>query len=86
MNEYPIEDLVVDGESEDEGMMTADGTNPPFALFSPDLQKNVGGPYAERKHAETAFEVMMQGGMIPYTSTFVIWTIGGKPSKWYDKD
>jgi hypothetical protein len=87
MKECPIENLIVDGESQDEGMMTADGTRPPFAIFSPDLQQNVGGPYAEREHANAALGIIKQAGMIPYTTGFsVTWTIDGKPSKWYDKD
>lgn len=30
---YPIENLIIDGESDDEGQMTADGTRPPFAFL-----------------------------------------------------
>jgi hypothetical protein len=86
----PVENLIVDGESQDEGVMTAADDDascgPPFALFSPDLQVNVGGPYATREHANAALELIKQGGMIPYTfGPHATWTIDGKPSKWYDK-
>jgi hypothetical protein len=83
---YPVENLVIDGESED-GAMAGDGQNPPFALFSPDLQRNVGGPYAKRKHAEKALKAIKQGLMVPYDSDAACsWTIDGKLSPWYDKD
>lgn len=87
-----IESLVIDGESVYDGTMGGmdkgeEGFRPPFALFSPDLQVNVGGPYASYDHAEAALDVMKRGGMVPYTDKpDVIWTVGGKPSVWYDKD
>ena len=82
MKECPIENLVIDGDSGD--AMMADGTRPPFALFSPDLQQNVGGPYAKRKHAKAALKLIKKGRMIPYTNFPCTWTIDGKPSKWND--
>jgi hypothetical protein len=87
-----IESLVIDGESVYDGTMGGmdkgeDNFRPPYALFSPDLQANVGGPYASYDHAEAAKEVMLKGGMVPYTNdSTVTWTVKGKPSSWYDKD
>lgn len=87
-----IESLVVDGESDEDNQMAGcdegeKGFHPPFALFSPDLQHNVGGPYAEREHAQQALDTMLKGGMVPYTDdSTVTWTVKGKPSRWYDKD
>jgi hypothetical protein len=62
------------------------GFRAPFALFSIDLQANVGGPYAKREHAQAALDTIKKGGMVPYTNNAVVWTVNGKPSKWYDKE
>ena len=79
----PIEDLVVDGDTEG-GAMDGDGTLPPFALFSPALQENVGGPYATRQHADAALDLIRQGRMVPYTNRPITWTVDGRPSRWYE--
>lgn len=84
-----IESLTIDGEKE--GTMQGcdrdePGFAPPFAIFSPDLQTNVGGPYASRDHASEAHSLMLAGVMVPYTDQPVSWTVGGKPSPWYDRD
>lgn len=88
--ESSIESLVIDGEWLDAGVMMEcsagdSGFIAPFALFSPDLQQNVGGPYASFDHAEAARQLMLKGDVIPYTTRAVTWTIKGKPSPWYDK-
>jgi hypothetical protein len=87
-----VESLIIDGEADESNQMQGcddgeAGFHPPFALFSADLQMNVGGPYAKRSHAEEALKVMKAGGMVPYTTNAeVIWTVNGQPSVWYDKD
>ncbi len=84
-----VESLVIDGEKDGsmQGCTAGErGFHAPFALFSPDLQANVGGPYALRSHAEDAKKVMMTGGMVPYTNNAVTWTVNGKPSEWYGWD
>ena len=73
-----VEDIVIDGTGED-GSMMGDGEKPPFALFSPNRQENVGGPYATREHADAALEAIRQGVMIPYTSGPCAWSLNGKP-------
>ncbi len=84
---YPVENIIIDGESDCEGTMCGmdkgeEGFHPPFALFSPDLQVNVGGPYASYDHAEAALELIKKGVMVPYTNRAnVIWTINGKPKR-----
>lgn len=84
----PVENLVIDGENEGGQMEGCDkgekGFHAPFAIFSPDLQVNVGGPYANREHAEAALQFIKDGKMVPYTNTAETWTVNGKPSVWYD--
>ena len=91
MDNIAIENLVIDGERDEDGMMGGcdegeAGFHAPFALFSPDLQTNVGGPYATREHAAAAHKAMLNGDMVPYTNQNVTFTVNGKPSLWYDKD
>ena len=62
-------EYIIDGENED-GQMSSDGQNAPFAIFCPELQCNVGGPYAERAHAEAALELIEKGVMMGYSSGF----------------
>lgn len=71
----PVEDIVIDGTNE-EGQMETGAANTPFALFSPTLQTNVGGPYAELNHAQAALDAIKSRKMLPYG--FCIWTIDGK--------
>lgn len=90
MKKVPVESLVIDGESDESGQMGACdghiGFHPPYALFSPDLQENVGGPYATYGHAEAALQLIVAGKMVPYTDKAgIVWTVGGKVSSWYDK-
>jgi hypothetical protein len=85
-----IESLVVDGEKDGtmQGYTPGErGFKPPFAIFSPDLQHNVGGPYASAKDALKAITLMRGGAMVPYTDdATVVWTVNGRPSEWYEKD
>lgn len=60
-----LDNVVVDGTAED-GTFQGDGELPPFALFSPDLQENIGGPYATREHAAAALTIMKQGIIRPF--------------------
>lgn len=64
-----IDNVVIDGTAED-GTFQGDGEQPPFALFSPDLQENIGGPYAEREHANAALGAMKAGIIRPFFSSF----------------
>lgn len=88
MRQVPVEDIVIDGESNESNQMATfcedEGFHAPFALFSPELQTNVGGPYATHAHAEAALEAIKAGNMVPYGPAQ--WTIDGKPSPWYEKD
>lgn len=82
------EELTIDGESDADGTMEGcdkdeEGFHAPFAIFSPDLQMNVGGPYAKRAHAAAALKLIQQGKMIPYTNEPVMWTVNDVLSKWY---
>lgn len=88
MRMLAIESLVVEGESNAENQMTLcdieQDFHPPFALFCPDLQCNVAGPFAAASHAYAAKETMLAGRMVPYDNhPSSIWTVGGKPSPWY---
>lgn len=76
-----IEELVIDGTGEDgsmEGVLPGERLDAPFAVFSPTLQCNVGGPYAKYKHAEQALNCFKSGKMLPYTQEPVIWTFKGE--------
>lgn len=90
MRNIAIENLVIDGESDAENQMSGcdsgKGFHAPFAIFSPDLQRNVGGPYASFQCASDALKAIQRGKMIPYTDAAVTWTIKGKPSRWYDAE
>lgn len=65
-----IDNVVIDGTQDGDmvTMMNGDTMEPPFALFSPDLQTNIGGPYATKEHAEAALALIKQGVMNPYLS------------------
>ena len=65
----PINNVVIDGMTEND-QWQGDGNFPPFALFSPDLQDYVGGPYAQRQHAEEALEAMKDGKIDPFLSSW----------------
>lgn len=70
----PLDNIVIDGTEfgEPDNDMVGDGPKPPFALFSPDLQCNIGGPYAEKAHAEAALQAMKDGKLNPYFPNFAI--------------
>ncbi len=86
-----VENIIIDGENKNDGNMEAcekgeKGFRAPFALFSPDLQANVGGPYAKREHAQAALNTMLKGQMVPYTNEVnLVWNVKRKPSKWYQE-
>lgn len=86
-----VESLLIEGESNESNQMEScdneQDCHPPFALFCPDLQRNVGGPYATAHHAYEAKEAMLRGKMVPYDSDpSVTWTAEGNPSPWYDRE
>lgn len=87
-----VESLVIDGEYESGEMAGCDlgdfGFRCPYALFSPELQCNVGGPYSSREHAASALQAMLEGKMIPFVFSssvhvVAVWTVTGAVSPWY---
>jgi len=62
--------LIVDGTAED-GTFQGDGESAPFAVFSPELQRNVAGPFATRAQAQAtadALTALMQWHTLPATA------------------
>ncbi len=64
----PLDNIVIDGT--ENGEFEGDATNPPFALFSPELQATIGGPYAKREHAEEALAMMREGVLNPFFTSY----------------